>query len=85
MGFQQDKFIENEAFWAADKQRIDEATARKSNAKRVFSHQDKLKRMWLRHMENKKAPSAQFYLPGPGQYESKHYIRDDHSFPVHKF
>jgi hypothetical protein len=29
LGYKQDKIIENEAFWAADKQRLDEIKARK--------------------------------------------------------
>jgi hypothetical protein len=41
--------------------------------------------MWTRHIENKKAPEAQFYMPGPGQYESKNFIQTEPSFAVHKF
>lgn len=36
--------------------------------------------MWESHVQQRTAPEAKFYLPGPGQYESKHYMRDDPSF-----
>lgn len=77
--------IEIEASLAADRQRSDEKQTRLRNASRVVSHKDNLKRMWTRHIENKKAPEAQFYMPGPGQYESKNFIQTEPSFAVHKF
>ena len=41
--------------------------------------------MWQEHIDRKKSPENRFYLPGPGKYEGKHYMKDDPSFAAPKF
>jgi hypothetical protein len=75
LGYRQDKIIENEAFWAADKQRMDEQQAREENGKRVFNHKFRCEEIWRQHIEKQKSPERRYYLPGPGAYEiNKNFI-----------
>lgn len=85
LGYQQDKVLESDAFLAADRQRMDEIRQRQFCKEVVKSHQKRLKSIWQSHIDVKKAPESKFYLPGPGAYEGKNYIRDEPSFAVHKF
>lgn len=64
---------------------MEEIRQRQSCKEVVKSHQRRLKNIWQSHIDVKKAPESKFYLPGPGAYEGKSYIRDEPSFAVHKF
>ena len=53
LGFKQDKILENEAFWAADRQRHDEKVGRQKCRSAVQSHQQSLRALWDKYREKK--------------------------------
>lgn len=66
MGFKTEKRIENEAYWAADQQRIDEVEGMKECKRRLLSHQKFLKILW----EEKRIKKIKESSPGPLDYQN---------------
>jgi hypothetical protein len=66
LGYKTEKRIENEAFWAADLQRINETQVKKECTGRVLSLQQKLAKIWERRSVRRKL----IMTPGPLDYQS---------------
>lgn len=63
LGYKTEKRIESDAFWAADQQRIDEATAMKDCKEKVVKLQQRLAKIW-----DKRAVRRNLLQPGPNDY-----------------